>query len=93
MAKKLIEEKIVILPLECGRKIAEKLNGKTFDSISVLEDVVCREYSKFEQNTWARDVEELIGELEIYSVDEFVCRLNDEIYPTDQWVARVFIKS
>ena len=92
MAKKLIEEKIVILPLECGRETADKLNGKTFDSISILEDVVCREYSKFEQDIWKRDAEELISELEIYSVDEFVCRLNDEIYPTVQWVARVFIK-
>ena len=93
MAKKLIDEKIVILPLECGRKIAEKLNGKTFDSISTLEDAVRREYSKIEQDMWTRDAEELISELEIYSVDEFVCRLNDECYPTDQWVARVFIKS
>ena len=93
MAKKLIEEKIVILPLECGRETADKLNDKTFDSISVLEDVVCREYSEFEQDIWKRDAEELISKLEIYSVDEFVCRLNDEIYPTVQWVARVFIKS
>ena len=93
MVKKLIEEKIVILPLECHRSIAEILNGNTFDSTSTLENVVSREYAKFEQNMWTRDVEELISELEIYSIDEFVCRLNDGYYPTYQWVARVFIKS
>ena len=93
MAKKLIEEKIVILPLECRRKIAKILNSKTFDSTSTLEDVVRREYAKFEQDIWTRDVEELISMLEIYSIDEFVCRLNDGYYPTHQWVARVFIKS
>jgi len=93
MAAILIEEKIIILPLELRREVAQKINGQTFDDVAELEDAVRREYSKIEQDMGTRDVEELIGELGIYSIDEFVCQLNDEIYPTDLWVARVFIKN
>lgn len=93
MAAILIEEKIIILPLELSREVAQKINGQTFDNVAALEDMVRCEYSKFERDMWTRDVEELIDELGIYSIDEFVCQLNDEIYPTDLWVARVFIKN
>ena len=93
MAAILIEEKIVILPLELSREVAQKINGQTFDNVAALEDALRCEYSKIEKDMWTRDAEELIDELGIYSIDEFVCQLNDEIYPNDLWVARVFIKN
>ena len=98
MAAILIEEKIVILPLELGRDMANKINGQTFDNVAALEEKIREEYvyefnDLIEVLTAQRDVEELIDELGIYSIDEFVCQLNDEIYPKDLWVARVFIKN
>lgn len=98
MAAILIEEKIVTLPLELGRDVANKINGQTFDDVAALEEKIRSEYiyefnNLVEILTAPRDVEDLITDLEIYSIDDFVCRLNDEIYPKDLWVARVFIKN
>ena len=91
-----IEEKIVILPLVCDRFVANKINGKSFDDIHELEDAIRTAYSEKEKDEWEKEnvnIEDLIDELGVYGIDEFICRLNDEIYPTDMWVARVFIKS
>jgi sulfur carrier protein ThiS len=87
-------EKIVILPLELTRDTANSINGKTFKSVSDLESAIRAAYAKGEkdeQDEESLNVEDLIDELGIYTLNEFVCQLNDEIYPTDQWVARVFI--
>lgn len=88
------DEKIVILPLELTRETANAINGKTFKSVSDLESAIRAAYAKAEKGEWDEEsinVEDLIDELGIYTINEFVCQLNDEIYPTDQWVARVFI--
>ena len=97
MSAILIEEKIVIPPLELKRDIAEKINGKTFDNVTALEEKIREEYiysfgTLVDALNEQENVEDLIDEMGIYSIDEFVCQLNDEIYPTDMWVARVFIK-
>ena len=87
-------EKIVILPVELTRETANAIDGKTFKSVSDLENAIRAAYAKAEKDEWDEEslnVEDLIDELGIYTLDEFVCQLNDEIYPTDQWVARVFI--
>ena len=92
-----MEEKIIILPLELRREVAEKINGQIFDDVAALEEKIREEYiygfdTLVDILAEKEDVEDLISELGIYSIDEFVCQLNDEIYPTDLWVARVFIK-
>lgn len=97
MSAILIEEKIVILPIELRRDVAKKINGQTFDDVAALEEKIREEYvNGFEtladMLSEQEDVEDLISEIGIYSIDEFVCQLNDKIYPTDLWVARVFIK-
>ena len=98
MAAILIEEKIIILPLELRREVAQKINGQTFDDVAALEEKIREEYiygfeTLVDMLNEQEDVEDLISEIGIYSIDEFVCQLNDKIYPTDLWVARVFIKN
>ena len=83
-------QRIIILPLELGRETANEINGKEFAGTHSLEDAIRAAYDKQPKDEFMPDVEDLIDELGIYDVDEFVCQLNDEIYPTDQWVARVF---
>lgn len=93
MSKQVENQRIIILPLELGRETANEINGKEFAGTHALEDAIRAAYDKKPKDEWdeaSLDVEELIDELGIYDLDEFVCQLNDEIYPTDQWVARVF---
>lgn len=88
-----METKIIILPLECDRFVANEINGKSFADVHELEDAIRTAYSKKEKDEWEKeniDIEDLIDELGVYDIDEFICQLNDKIYPTDQWVARVF---
>ena len=65
--------------------------------MAALEEKIRKEYIYCFENlvdilAEKEDVEDLISEMGIYSIDEFVCQLNDKIYPTDLWVARVFFK-
>ena len=92
-----MEEKIIILPLELRRCVAEKINGQIFDDVAALEEKIREEYLNsfntiIDMFNEQEDVEDLISEMGIYSIDEFVCQLNDKFYPTDLWVARVFFK-
>lgn len=81
---------IIILPLEAGRETANAIHGKAFKDTHDMEDAIRAAYAEQPKDEWSMDVEDLIDELGIYNMDDFVCNLNDEIYPTDQWVARVF---
>jgi len=86
-----METKIVILPLVAGRDVAEKINGKTFAGVNHLHVEIENAYDASDNINKDEYItaQEVTQEVNVYDLDEFICRLNDEIYPTDQWVAQV----
>jgi len=88
------EIKIIVLANELGKETAKELNGKTFNDDEELENAIREAYSKKEKDEWEEenvDIEDLIDELGIYTLDEYMDQLNGGTYPIDLWVTKIYM--
>ena len=88
------EIKIIVLANELGEETTKALNGKTFNDDEELENAIREAYSKKEKDEWEEenvDIEDLIDELGIYTLDEYLDQLNGGTYPVDMWVTKIYM--